>query len=88
VTAAASGGVLDSPVFIAHENGRPLDADAIPDEVATTVITLAELTMDVLAAPLATSEPLECPPLSNRDVTDRRAVARLLEPAFARHRGR
>jgi predicted nucleic acid-binding protein len=40
-------------MFIAHENGRPLDADAIPDEVATTVITLAELTAGVLAAATA-----------------------------------
>jgi predicted nucleic acid-binding protein len=53
VTATASAGVLDTSVFIAHESGRPLDADAVPDEVATTVITLAELTAGVLAAATA-----------------------------------
>jgi hypothetical protein len=43
-------GVLDTSVFIASETGRPLDESAIPDEVATTVITLAELNVGVLAA--------------------------------------
>lgn len=50
MTAVAAAGVLDTSVFIAHESGRVLDADVIPDEVATTVITLAELTVGVLAA--------------------------------------
>ena len=43
-------GVLDTSVFIASETGRVLDESAIPDEVATTVITLAELNAGVLAA--------------------------------------
>ena len=43
-------GVLDTSVFIASETGRPLDESAIPDEVATTVITLSELNAGVLAA--------------------------------------
>lgn len=43
-------GVLDTSVFIASETGRPLDESAIPAEVATTVITLAELNAGVLAA--------------------------------------
>ena len=43
-------GILDTSVFIASETGRPLDESAIPDEVATTVITLAELNAGVLAA--------------------------------------
>lgn len=47
---ASSAGVLDASVFIASEPGRPLDASAIPDEVATTVVTLAELNVGVLAA--------------------------------------
>jgi predicted nucleic acid-binding protein len=45
-----SAGVLDTSVFIAHESGRRLDASRIPDEVATTVITVAELNLGVLAA--------------------------------------
>ncbi|PXX01609.1 type II toxin-antitoxin system VapC family toxin [Mycolicibacterium moriokaense] len=45
-----SAGVLDTSVFIAHESGRRLNASRIPDEVATTVITLAELNLGVLAA--------------------------------------
>jgi predicted nucleic acid-binding protein len=43
-------GVLDTSVFIATETGRQLDETLIPDEVATTVVTLAELHVGVLAA--------------------------------------
>jgi len=43
-------GVLDTSVFIAQENGRQLNAALLPDQVATTVITLAELNLGVLAA--------------------------------------
>jgi predicted nucleic acid-binding protein len=45
-----AAGVLDTSVFIANENGRQLDEALIPDEVATTVVTLAELHVGVLAA--------------------------------------
>ena len=45
-----SAGVLDTSVFIATETGRQLDESLIPPEVATTVITLAELNAGVLAA--------------------------------------
>lgn len=43
-------GLLDTTVFIASETGRRMDASLIPARVATTVITLAELTAGVLAA--------------------------------------
>ena len=43
-------GLLDTSVFIATETGRQLEDSMIPAEVATTVITLAELTAGVLAA--------------------------------------
>jgi len=43
-------GLLDTSVFIATETGRQLEESLIPAEVATTVITLAELTVGVLAA--------------------------------------
>ena len=45
-----AAGVLDTSVFIANESGRPLDESLMPEEVATTVITVAELTAGVLAA--------------------------------------
>jgi predicted nucleic acid-binding protein len=45
-----AGGVLDTSVFIANETGRALDESAIPEHVATTVITLAELNAGILAA--------------------------------------
>lgn len=43
-------GLLDTSVFIATEAGRALDEARIPLEVATTVITLAELNAGVLVA--------------------------------------
>ncbi len=45
-----AAGVLDTSVFIANETGSALDESAIPEEVATTVITLAELNAGILAA--------------------------------------
>jgi predicted nucleic acid-binding protein len=43
-------GLLDTSVFIAAENGRPLDEQLIPEETALSVVTLAELHAGVLAA--------------------------------------
>ena len=43
-------GLLDTTIFIARESGRAIDEDLLPDEAATTVITLAELHAGVLAA--------------------------------------
>jgi predicted nucleic acid-binding protein len=48
--AAPASGLLDTSVFIATESGRQLDQSLVPAEVATTVITLAELNAGVLAA--------------------------------------
>jgi predicted nucleic acid-binding protein len=41
-------GMLDTSVFVAREAGRPLDS--LPDELAISVITLAELHLGVLRA--------------------------------------
>lgn len=43
-------GLLDTTVFIANETGRELNEARIPAEVATSVVTLAELQAGVLAA--------------------------------------
>ena len=45
-----TAGILDTSVFIASESGRQLEATLIPEKVATTVVTLAELNAGVLAA--------------------------------------
>ena len=45
-----AAGILDTSVFIAGETKRQLETALIPEEVATTVITLAELNAGVLAA--------------------------------------
>lgn len=43
-------GLADTSVFVALESGRPLDQDALPDELAVSVITVGELRAGVLAA--------------------------------------
>ncbi len=43
-------GLLDTSVFIASETGRPLDTTRLPEQSATSVVTLAELHAGVLAA--------------------------------------
>jgi predicted nucleic acid-binding protein len=40
-------GVLDTSVFIASEQGRALAAERLPDELAVSVVTIAELTLGV-----------------------------------------
>lgn len=45
-----SRGLADTSVFIARESGRALDTQALPDELAVSVITIAELRAGVLVA--------------------------------------
>jgi predicted nucleic acid-binding protein len=45
-----SRGLGDTSLFIARETGRPIDATALPDQIALSVITLGELRAGVLAA--------------------------------------
>lgn len=46
---AATSGLLDTSIFIAHETGRPLGE--LPERVAVSVVTIGELHLGVLAAP-------------------------------------
>jgi predicted nucleic acid-binding protein len=39
-----------SPAFIGRESGRPLDEDALPDQISVSVITVGELRTGILAA--------------------------------------
>ena len=45
-----SRGLADTTLFIAREAGRAIDQDALPDEIAISVITIGELRAGVLAA--------------------------------------
>lgn len=45
-----SRGLADTSVFVARESGRALDAGALPDELAVSVITIGELRVGVLVA--------------------------------------
>lgn len=40
-------GVLDTSVFIAGEQGRPLNSERLPDEAAVSIVTVAELLLGV-----------------------------------------
>jgi predicted nucleic acid-binding protein len=43
-------GLLDTSVFIAQESGRQLHRERLPQEVAVSIVTKAELRLGVLAA--------------------------------------
>jgi len=45
-----SRGLGDTSLFIARETGRPIDAAAVPDQIALSVITLGELRAGALTA--------------------------------------
>lgn len=45
-----TSGLADTSLFIAHETGRPLRADRLPDLIAVSVVTMGELRAGVLAA--------------------------------------
>ncbi len=47
--------LLDTSVLIAQESGRRLDTDALPEQTAISVVTLAEVHAGVLAATNTTS---------------------------------
>ena len=40
-------GLLDTSVFIAREQGRPIAVDRLPEESAVSVVTLAELELGI-----------------------------------------
>jgi predicted nucleic acid-binding protein len=50
VSTGPERGLLDTSVFIASETGRTLDAEFLPNEVAVSAVTVAELHVGVLAA--------------------------------------
>ncbi len=43
--------IADTSLFIAHETGRRLRAEVLPDRLAVSVITIGELRAGVLSAP-------------------------------------
>ncbi len=43
-------GLADTSLFIARESGRPLQESLIPEELAVSIVTIAELRAGVLAA--------------------------------------
>ena len=62
-------GIIDTSVFIALEQGRPVDAAQLPEDAAVSVVTLVELEVGVHLAADATQRGFRARSL--RDVADR-----------------
>jgi predicted nucleic acid-binding protein len=73
-------GLLDTSVFIAGEQGRPLAADQLPDEAAISVVTLAELELGVH---LASSESVRGERLRTLQAAQATYVALPVDPSVA-----
>ncbi len=73
-------GLLDTSVFIADEEGRPLASDRLPDEAAISVVTLAELELGVH---MAASEAVRGRRLRTLQVTQSTYVALPVDEAVA-----
>ena len=73
-------GLLDTSVFIADEDGRPLASDKLPDQAAISVITLAELELGVH---MAASEAVRGVRLRTLQATQSTYVALPVDAAIA-----
>ena len=73
-------GLLDTSVFIADEEGRPLASDRLPDEAAISVVTLAELELGVH---MAASDPVRGMRLRTLQATQSTYVALPVDAAVA-----
>ena len=75
-------GLLDTSVFIAREQRRPLRA--LPDELAVSVITIGELEIGVLAAAGAEQRAQRADTLALARSADPLAITETVMGAFAR----
>ena len=75
-------GLLDTSVFIAREQRRPLGA--LPDELAVSVITIGELEIGVLAAAGAEQRAQRADTLALARSADPLAITEIVMGAFAR----
>jgi predicted nucleic acid-binding protein len=73
-------GLLDTSVFIAGEQARPLEANRLPEEAAISVVTLAELELGVH---MATSEAVRGARLRTLQATQATYVALPVDAAVA-----
>lgn len=73
-------GLLDTSIFIADEQGRPVASDRLPDEAAVSVVTLAELELGVH---LAASEAVRARRLRTLQSTQSTYVALPVDEAVA-----
>jgi predicted nucleic acid-binding protein len=72
--------VLDTSVFIAEEQERPLRAEQLPDEAAISVVTLAELELGIH---MATSDDVRARRLATLGAVRATYVALIVDEAVA-----
>ena len=77
-----SAGLLDTSVFIAREDGRPLGE--LPDHVAVSVVTIGELQLGVLHAPDDASRARRAETLALARTADPIAISEAVMGAWAR----
>jgi len=77
-----SRGLLDTSVFIAREQRRPLGR--LPDELAVSIVTIGELELGVLAASDAETRAMRADTLALARAADPMAVTEAVMGAFAR----
>jgi predicted nucleic acid-binding protein len=77
-----SAGLLDTSVFIAREDGRPLGE--LPDHVAVSVVTIGELQLGVLHAPDEASRASRAETLALARTADPIAISEAVMGAWAR----
>lgn len=77
-----SRGLLDTSVFVAREQRRPLGT--LPDELAVSVVTIGELELGVLAATDAETRARRADTLALARAADPIAVTEAVMGAFAR----
>ena len=77
-----SRGLLDTSVFIAREQSRPLGS--LPDQLAVSVVTIGELELGVLAAGDARQRALRADTLALARAADPIPITEAVMGAFAR----
>jgi predicted nucleic acid-binding protein len=75
-------GLLDTSVFVGREQGRPL-GDELPEELAISVITLAELRVGVLVAKDAPTGAVRLETLARAEAFEALPVDRRVASEFA-----
>ncbi len=75
--------IADTSLFIAHETGRPLEAQEEDREIAISIVTIAELEMGVLAASQPRTRAARLQTLRDAEQLSALPIDRAVASAFA-----